>query len=347
MDWARVRPPPLSAVHERWVNQLKPELQIPFRPQDRVRTPIVVNNCVFRVDTQCNLPMLRVLSAIFNCRRRRVKFPQMRIAFGESNTSVVATIMIYTTGVFVSCGTRSQMAALAALQLFRLDLLQCGIDIGLGKCVPVNVVVNASMPWPVDIVRAYQSKQLPDANLTEGDFPGIVFRVRAVEVLAFTNGKCVFTGAPNTIEMEFVRIDAEKLLTPFSLPNENPPPSNRAANGSKRGGARSSKPPDQRNTRKPPRPALKRTITTATDDATPEEEKKPPKQSAARTRKPKRETRIKASDAGETRGASRTKSVAFQMTSALVLYPNQNLRAQVATAPPTPAPALATSVSGT
>lgn len=215
--WALLPPPTPSPVHVEALKALRPKLVAPFRPEDCERKALVINNLVCRVDTSSAFPFLPLFSSQMGVRRKRVKFPQAVVRFGNVNTDRWETLILYTSGVFVLCGMRSEMTATRALQTFRLELQQCNIPIGLTAVTLVNVVVNVTMPFHVDIFAANRSRQLSESSLTEDDFPGMTFKMRRVQVLAFGNGKCVLTGASDLLEMELVWALVQDALRPFAV----------------------------------------------------------------------------------------------------------------------------------
>lgn len=218
--WLHQPIPPLSPIYTDAVDSLAPILIAPFRKIDRESKPLTANNRVFRVDTSATLPFLSLFGVLGSIRRKRVKFPHVRIVYGNADTEWSETLIVYRGGVFVLCGTRSEMAAIRALQMFRIELEQAGISIGLTTFTSVNVVVNVSMPFDIDIIGANASRQLPNSSLRQSDFPGMIFTMGNVQALAFANGRCVLTGADDFLQMEVVRVLVHDALLPFALPRQ-------------------------------------------------------------------------------------------------------------------------------
>ena len=238
-EWLFKPPPPLAAVHENLFANIKPVLPAVFRAPDVGRQRLETTNMVYRIETHSHTPFLTMFANIHEVRRRRVRFPGVRVVYGSSQSDVAETFMIYVKGRFITCGLRTEMSGIRALQMFRLDVQQCGIPIGLGSFVPVNVVVRASIGFPVDIRSAYESRRLPEASLEEKDFPGLIFKVQRVQVLAFPNGRCVLTGAGDCMEAESVYNEATKLLRPFdSTNNPNVPKTSKRSQNDKATGRR-------------------------------------------------------------------------------------------------------------
>lgn len=215
--WLLLPPPPVSPVHQPALDALRPELIVPFRPEDCSSKPVVINNLVFRVDTGSTFNFLPLFGSLMGVRRKRVKFPQALVRTGNVDTDRWETLIVYTSGLFVLCGMRTEMTAIRALQMFRMDLHQANIPIGLKSFTPVNVVVNVMLPFDVDIFAANDSRQLLESSVTPDQFPGMTFKMRRVQVLAFANGRCVLTGADDFIEMERVRSMVHEALLPFKV----------------------------------------------------------------------------------------------------------------------------------
>ena len=332
--WLLMQPPTVSPVHRADVESLEPMLVAPFRAEDCTRKPVVINNLVFRVDTAATIQFLPLFGSLMGVRRKRVKFPQALVRFGNADTDRWETLIVYTSGVFVLCGMRSEMTAIRALQTFRVELQQSNIPIGLSSFTPVNVVVNVSMPFDVDIEAANVSKQLLESSLTPDDFPGMTFKMRRVQVLAFANGRCVLTGADDFLEMELVRSMVQDALLPFALerPKNAPTGGARRKAGTSSAGGKASSGASKR--------AQK-------GRQSADSKKKAGKDAAQRrggaTATPgtvvRRPRRPRAAPAGasvvaadESRAGGRARGVAFQLTSKLVLRPNQEIGSSDVTA---------------
>ena len=322
--WLLMPPPQLSPVHRDDVETLAPMLVAPFRPEDCTRKPVVINNLVFRVDTAATIQFLPLFGSLMGVRRKRVKFPQALVRFGNADTDRWETLIVYTSGVFVLCGMRAEMTAIRALQTFRIELQQSNIPIGLSSFTPVNVVVNVSMPFDVDIQAANASRQLLESSLTPDDFPGMTFKMRRVQVLAFANGRCVLTGADDFLEMELVRSMVQDALQPFALEREKPVPGTgrRKAGSSTAGGAKSSSGASKRaqkgrqsadaKKKADDKEGAKRRAGTGTTGRRPRRPRAAPSQAS-----------VVAAD--ESRAGGRARGVTFKLTSKLVLRPNQDM----------------------
>lgn len=221
-QWANLPVPPLPLRLAAEVAALRPKLFAPFRVEDAHRRPLTVTNLVVRVETACVIDFLALFGSLNPVRRARVKFPQVIRRQGSTTSDRAETPVMYRSGKLMLCGTRSEISAIRALQLQRIDAHQANIPMGLVSWDVVNIVVKAVMPFDVDIKRADESRALPNSSLVESDFPGLVFKMRGVEVLAFGNGGCVFTGATGVVEMETVRVMTEEALRPFSIERKAP-----------------------------------------------------------------------------------------------------------------------------
>lgn len=216
--------PALSPVHARMLAALKPTLPPGFSSFTDEPRKLEVTNLVYRVETHSHIPFLTMFGNIAELRRRRVRFPGVRVVYGSSKNDLAETFMIYVRGRFVACGLRTEMSGIRALQMFRLDLQQCGIPIGLGMWTPVNVVVKVALGFPVDISAAHASRTLARASFEQKDFPGLIFMIGRVRVLVFLNGRMVLTGAGDCMEAERVYAEAVTLLRPFDSSNDENAP---------------------------------------------------------------------------------------------------------------------------
>jgi len=300
--------PPLSSIHREAVDSLAPTLIAPFRKIDRESKPLTANNRVFRVDTSSTFPFLALFSNLGSIRRKRVKFPHVRVVYGNADTEWSETLIIYRGGVFVLCGTRSEMAAIRALQMFRIELLQAGIQIGLTTFTSVNVVVNVSMPFDIDIVRANESRQLPNSSLEQTDFPGMIFTMGNVQALAFANGRCVLTGADDFFQMELVRLMVHDALLPFSLPRQMV--TKRRGAGAKRFSKSGIKPKTGK------RVSKKKELASAPIA---------PKRDSRRGKRTRGILRTTPVSTDEKRLGTRKRGVAFRITEKLVVHPNKDM----------------------
>ncbi len=301
MQWLVASPPVPKGMHARLLSGLRPVLGRPFTDEDRTQKPITVNNRVFRVQVDRRITFLDVIRNSLTHRRKEVKFPQIRVSFGHTESNEVAAVMTYTKGKFVVCGTRSVPTAVRAIQLFRLLMQQCGIAIGLVNVTSVNAVVNAFMPFAIDIEAAVDSGELPSVARHEGDFPGAVFRIRGVEVLAFANGRCVFTGAPDVVEMELVRSMGTEMLRRFAV--DVPQPHKASSNSDA------------------PKSILKRSTSSHSSEPSKPEANKHETAANRRRRQRREASRVTEAPVGEARSTGRTKGVAFQIHDSLVLRP--------------------------
>lgn len=313
--WLLIPPPSLAPVHLPFIQRLKPTLMAPFRAEDRKTKPDAVNNIVLRVETQSPLDFLPMFGALSGVHRKRVKFPQAVIRFGNVSTDRWETLIVYTSGRYVMCGMRNEMTAIRTLQQFRIEMHQCGIPVGLSSVILVNVVVNAVMPFHVDIVAANDSRQLPESSLTQDDFPGMTFKMRRVQVLAFANGRCVLTGSADFFEMDLVRTMVQQALQPFSLPMPEAPPRRRA--GTQRAGVKNGKRLQKGIRLNQKKEAGK---ARAAGDA----DKKAP---VRRTRKSRVAPALASAlvEPGQSRVAGRSRGVAFKLTEKLVIRPGESL----------------------
>lgn len=317
-DWLTMQPPRPWGMHARTAGALQPMLGRPFTKEDRARAPITVNNRVFRVRVDRRTSFMDMLRNMLTHCRREVKFPQIRVSFAHAEVHEVAAVMTYTKGLWVVCGTRSIHTAVRATQLLRLSLQQCGIAIGLVDVTSVNAVVNAHMPFQINIDRAVESRELPSMAHREKDFPGTVFRVRGVEVLAFPNGRCVLTGAPDVVEMELVRSIVTDLLGRFRVQDDDPQRMHEPLAAS----ARPSRSSLKKSAQTPaagakPKPAARRARKTDTDGTKQET-------FANRRRRERREaSRVQAAPTGESRARGRTKGVAFQINKEMTRVPGE------------------------
>lgn len=312
-EWLATVPPKPIGMHARILNNLKPMIGRPFTEEDRKRTPITVNNRVFRVKLDRRTTFMDMMRTMITHRRREVKFPQIRVSFGHAESNEIAAVMTYTKGKFVVCGTRSLPTAVRAVQMLRLSLQQCGIAIGLMDVTSVNAVVNAHMPFNINIDRAVASRELASVAHRKKDFVGAVFRVRGVEVLAFHNGGCVLTGAPDVVEMELVRSIATEVLSKFAVPKDKPLPPRTPSDPSAR----------------PARSILKRGTGTKKAAAKKKnaDNAEPGKREtfANRRRRERREaTRVEIAPVGESRARGRTKGVAFQLNAEMTRMPGED-----------------------
>jgi len=241
MEWLS-RPPVMrkTRYHTEWLATLTPSIPELLSPDRNKSRPLMINNTVFIVNMHSRFGLLDLTKALQNVSRKRIKFPNVHVAYTDTNSSVTAVALAYTKGKWVLCGTRADMEALRMLQVARLELQQYGIPVGLSEMTPVNVVVRTCVPFSIDLQRAIASKRLFDAEFIQGAFPGMVFRVRGIRVLAFRNGRLVLTGGTNPLDMYAAKNEAERQVSQFVLTGPTPDgnlstPASRGGRGRGRG----------------------------------------------------------------------------------------------------------------
>lgn|GEM_PF-3579202 len=76
-----------------------------------------------------------------------------------------------------------------------------------------NIVANAEIGWPIDILKIADEKE----GLKDESFPGVVYRgIKEVKAaLLFSSGKVVFTGATERSSIETAFIQLKKKLEKF------------------------------------------------------------------------------------------------------------------------------------
>lgn len=317
-QWANLPVPSLPPRLAADVAALRPRLFAPFRPEDAHRRPLTVTNLVVRVETACVIDFLALFGSLNPVRRARVKFPQVIRRQGSTTSDRAETPVMYRSGKLMLCGTRSEISAIRALQLQRIDAHQANIPMGLVSWDVVNIVVKAVMPFDVDIKRADESRALPNSSLVESDFPGLVFKMRGVEVLAFGNGGCVFTGATGVVEMETVRVMTEEALRPFAIERKAP--------GVPREGSRA--PSAMKGSRSSASKQRKQPTTTAASKSKPTDGAASKPRPRAASGRPSRRSRavVRAQPVAddESRAPDRRRGVAFQINERTILRPGMN-----------------------
>ena len=311
--WMLLPPPPVSPVHLADLEELKPCMMDQFDMAKNANQPVTVNNLVIRVETDSTINFLPMFGALTGVHRKRIKFPQAKIRYGNVSTDRWETMIVYRSGRYVLSGMRTKMTAIHRLQSFRLDMHQSNMPVGLTSMVIVNNVGNATIPFDVDIKAAHESRRLPDSALEQKDFPGMTFKMRRVQVLAFANGECVLTGSADLLEMYLVRSMVEDALRPFALERATVAP----AKPTRQSGVKSAM-----RAPKGSRAGVRKTA--GKEQAAGAEPGAGPKKG--------RRTRVVAVSASavqaeESRLAGRARGVAFKLTEKLIIRPNEDMDA--------------------